>query len=151
MLWEIIHLRLLNHYESVMKAMCIYQNFTVLPKHQHKKINQASWTICYIEKITTIPKGKTVDTTHLKPGEIIHMDLTLYIVTSIQGFTSMNTAVCVKNIMIWVFPITPKHAPDRIILFILIKFQNEKHPYKLVRVDADIAYGKLNRCYQLST
>ena len=115
MLWEIIHLRLLNHYESVMKAMCIYQNFTVLPKHQPKKIKQASWTICYIEKITTIPKGKTVDTTHLQPGELIHMDLPLYIVTYIQGFTSMNTAVCAKNIMLWVFPTTSKHAPDRII------------------------------------
>ena len=61
--------------------------------------------------MTYPPKGKTVDTTNIQPGEIIHMDFSFFNVNSIQGFTSMLTAVYEKTIMLWIFPTVPKIYP----------------------------------------
>ena len=62
MSWELIHHRLLHPSNSVIKSMCLQQTITKLPKELPKKINHATCTICYSEKITTLPKGTTVDT-----------------------------------------------------------------------------------------
>ena len=43
--------------------------------------------------MTTLPKGTTIDTLNLKPGEPRNTDFAFYNVTSIQDFTSMITAV----------------------------------------------------------
>ena len=61
-----------------MKAMCHHQTVTGLPKHCHNKLNQVPCTICYTEKMKKIPKGKTVVTTNLQPGELIQMDFVSY-------------------------------------------------------------------------
>ena len=74
--------------------MCHHKNLTGLPKHFPKKIDEAQCTIFYTETIKTLPKGKTVETTNLQPGEIIHMDFAFYNVTPILGFTSMLDVVC---------------------------------------------------------
>ena len=50
------------------------------------------------------PKGKTVGTTNLQPGEPIQMDFDFYNVTYICWFASMLTVVGEKNRMIWVLP-----------------------------------------------
>ena len=84
--------------------MCCNKTLDGIQKHFPTKINKAPCTICYTEKNTTFPKGTTVDTSNLKPGELIHMEFSLYNVTSICGFTSMITVVCAKTIMLWVFP-----------------------------------------------
>ena len=47
MSWEIIHLHLLHPSESVMKAMCLHQTLTGLPKKCPNKMNQAPLTIYY--------------------------------------------------------------------------------------------------------
>ena len=73
------------------------------------------------------PKGTTIDTTNIQPGELIHTYFDLYNVTSIQGFTYMLTVVCEKNRMIWVFTNTSKIPPVQIIHFILIALNNEQH------------------------
>ena len=49
----------------------------------------------------TFPKGITIDTTNLQPGEIIHVDFSFYNVTSAKCFTSIITVVCAKTIMLW--------------------------------------------------
>ena len=41
MSWELIHLRLIHPYDSVIKAMCCHQTLTGLPKYLSKKLNQA--------------------------------------------------------------------------------------------------------------
>ena len=69
--------------------------------------------------MTTSPKVKTVGTTNLQPGELIHMDFAFYNVTSIRGLTSMLTVLCEKTKMIWIFPTAFKHYPVRIIRFVL--------------------------------
>ena len=68
MSYELINLYLLHPYDSVMKAMCHHQNLDGLPKHFPKKINKEPCKICYTEKITTTPKGTTVDTSKIQPG-----------------------------------------------------------------------------------
>ena len=59
----------------------------------------------------TPPKITTVDTTNLKPGELIQIDFDFYNVTSVCGFTSMLTIVCAKTRLIWVFTTTSKQSP----------------------------------------
>ena len=98
--WELIHHHLLHPYDSVMKAMHRHQTLPGLPKHCPKKLKQSPCTICYTENMTTYPKGTTVGTNNLQPGELIHMDFYFYSVNSIRGFNSMLTVVCTNTIII---------------------------------------------------
>ena len=95
--------------------MCHYKTLTGPPKHFPKKINKLPCTIFYTAKMTNSPKGTTFDITNLNPGELIHMDLDLYNVTSIRGFNSILTVVCANKIMHWVFYTSSKRAPVHII------------------------------------
>ena len=74
--------------------------------------------------MTTFPKGTTVDTSNLQPGEFIHMEFSFYNVISIRGFTSMITVVYKNTIMLWIFPNVYKIDHVRIILFILTTLKN---------------------------
>ena len=130
MSWELVRRPLLHPYDSVMKAMCHHQTLDGLTKHRLKIINKAPCTIYYTETITTINKGTTVDTTNLKPGEIILMDFVFYNVTSIHGFTSMITVICAKTIILWVLTTASKISPVQIVRFILTTLNNEQHPCK---------------------
>ena len=84
--------------------------------------------------MTTINKGKTVDTSNLQPVELIYTDLAFYNITSIRGFTFMITVVCAKTRMIWVLPIVSKRTSVSIIQFILTTIMNEQNPYEHVGV-----------------
>ena len=86
------------------------------------------------------PKGETVDTTNLQPGERIHVKLALYHVTSIIVFTSKLDFFCAKTRIICVFPTASKRAPVNIICSILTTLNNEKQPFKHVIV---YKYGAL--------
>ena len=77
--------------------------------------------------MTAFPKVKTVETTKIKPGELIHISCAFYNVTSARGFTSMLTVVCENTSTIWVFPTASKISLVRIICFVLTKSRNEKH------------------------
>ena len=92
--------------------------------------------------MTTINKVTTVDTSNLRPGELIHMDFSFYNVTSIRGFTSMLIAVYPNNRMLWVLTVASKRAPVRIIHFIMKTLINEQHPCKRVIVDVDSVLSK---------
>ena len=72
----------------------------------------------------TINKITTVVTSNLQKGELVHMDFAFYNVNSIRRFTSMLTVVCVKTIMLWVFPTSYKRVPFITISFILITLIN---------------------------
>ena len=67
MSWEIIRRRLLHPSDSIMKAMFRHQTLDVLPKHFPNKIHKSLCIISYIEKMTTINKVTTVDTSNLRP------------------------------------------------------------------------------------
>ena len=56
----------------------------------------------------TSPKAKPVDTTNLQPGELIHLYLAFYNLTSISGFNSILTVVYAKTVMLWLFPTASK-------------------------------------------
>ena len=85
----------------------------------------------------TINKLTTVDTSNLKPGEIIHMDFEFYNVNSICGFTSMLTVIFEMTRMIWVNPTASKRAPVHTTHFITTTPKNEQHPCKRIRFDED--------------
>ena len=77
--------------------------------------------------MTTFPKGTTVGTSNLQPGELFHMDFSVYNVTSIRGFTSMLTFFCAKTIVLRVFPTTYKKSPVRIICSIQTTLKKKQH------------------------
>ena len=124
-----------------------HQTITGPPKQCPKKLNQAPWTICYTEKMKTPPKGTTVDTNKLQSGELIHINLDFYSVTSIHGFISTLVVVFEKTRMLWVFTTTSKCPPIRIINFILTKMNKEQYPCKCVRVDK---YGALENSTEVT-
>ena len=121
---EIIHHRLLHPSVSVMKLIFHHQTLNGLPEHCPNKLKKSPRTICYTTKNSYLPKVKTVDTSNLLPGELIHMDVDLYNITSIRGFTSMVTVVFANTIMLCLLPTVSKRAPVRIIRFILTTLNN---------------------------
>ena len=70
---KLIRCHLLHHSNSTMKAMFCNQTLNILPNYCSKKLKNVPCTICYTEKIKLSPKGSTVDTSKLQPGELIHM------------------------------------------------------------------------------
>ena len=108
MSWELIHRHLLYPSDSDMKEICRTPNLTGLPKQFTKNLNQAPCKICYTEMMTTLSIGTTVDTNNLQPGELIHMDFSLYNMTSILVFTSIITVVFTNTRMLWILPIAYK-------------------------------------------
>ena len=74
--------------------------------------------------MTNFNKGKTVNTSNLQPGELIHMDFDFYNVTYIHGFISMLTVVCANTRMLWVLPTASKRAPVHIVCFIMTTLMN---------------------------
>ena len=135
---ELIRLHLLHPSNSVMKSMCRHQTLYGLPKHCPKKIHKAPCAICYTEKMTTINKGTTVNTSNLRPGELIHMEFSFYSAIYIRCFASMLTVVCARTRMLCVFPASSKRSNVCIIRFILTTLINEQHPCKVIRADEDI-------------
>ena len=92
--------------------------------------------------MTTSPKCTIVDTTHLQLGELVHVHLAVYIVTSAIELSYMLTVLCAENITIWLFPAESKRPPVRKVCFIITELKNEQHPFKPVRVDKDCALEK---------
>ena len=121
--------------------MCFHQTLIVIPKHWPNNINKSPRTVWYTEK-WQFPKGATFDTTNIWPGELLHMEFSIYIVNYIQGFTSVINVVFTKARLIRIFTIASKWSPVRIIIFILKTFKNEQHPFIRVRADEDGALEK---------
>ena len=123
-----------------------HHTFDVIPKHFLKKTTTTPCNICYTERMNIFPKGATGYITNLQLGYILYLDFELYNVTSIRKFTSMLNIVCTRTKMIWIFPITYKQAPVRIIRFILTTLNNEK---SIQMYDSwwRCLHGKINRCY----
>ena len=84
-------------------------------------------------KMTIFPIGTAVDTTHLQPGDILHLYLSFYNVTSIHGFTEIIVIVCAKTIILWIFLTTSNQYPVIIIRFIL-NFLNKNIHEKLLEL-----------------
>ena len=140
--WELIHLHLLHPYESFMKEMYHHLTLTGLPNHFPKNINELPCTVFFTAKMTISPKDKTVETTNLRPGELLHMEFALQNVAYTQGFTSMITVLHVKTTTVWILPTASKQPPIRIILFMLTTLNDENHTCRHVRVNEDGALEK---------
>ena len=84
-------------------------------------------TVCFTKKMIISPKGATVDTTNIWPGELLFVEFSFYNAISVQGFTSMLTVVYAKTKVLWIFPNAYKQVPVRIIWFLLTKLKNENY------------------------
>ena len=112
---------------------------------------------CAKGKMQKAPKGSNLDTSHLKPGQRLQMDLgfmrgpsnlqevvereakpKMRIIISRQGFTSYLLIIDAKTRYIWVFLLRSKHAPVKLIdRFLATHGRHDNTEVCTIRTDGD--------------
>ena len=108
----LLHRRLCHVFHDKFKIMCQNQTINGLPKRFSKRLltNGTSCWICSSAAMTDIPKGIVMNTSILRPGELIHIDFCFINVTSIRGFTCVLMIVDARTRNKWEFA-TPTKRP----------------------------------------
>ena len=85
--YEALHRRLSHIWEKKITTMCKQQTLIGLPKVKPKRHHDACpCTICIPTKGKNRNKVKTIDTSDLEQGNMLHMDITFFDITSCRGF-----------------------------------------------------------------
>eukprot|EP00957_Ditylum_brightwellii_P182180 13880098-Ditylum_brightwellii.AAC.1 len=92
------------------------------PKHQYY---DCICSICTITKQKNRSKGKTVDTSNCTSGQVIHIGITFFDKTFIQGFNSALNIIDAKSRKLFGFSISTKRVPVRILIFFLLAMIHE--------------------------
>jgi hypothetical protein len=96
--------------------MCKQQTLIGLPKTKPKRHHASCiCAICTLTKQKSQNKGKTVDTSSYTLRKVIHLDITFFDTTSIQGFNSVLNIIDAKSRKLFGFPSSAKSVPTRII------------------------------------
>ena len=79
--------------------MCKEETIKDMPKRCSKRFNHNKKTclICIRGSTASLPKGITINTENLRPGELIHTDFYFLNGILIRGFTCVLLAVCAKS------------------------------------------------------
>ncbi len=139
---ELIHQRLGHSSHRKLDLMCQNGSLQGLPKRPFPQANKVC-PICVKAKFSHPPKGHTVDTTHLRRGELLHIDFAFWDITSLRGFTSMLSIIDAKTRMLWLFCTASKGSPIHIIEYLLDMLHKENCSPMTIRVDEE---GSLARC-----
>ena len=70
---ELIHRHLLHPYDIFIKGICRHKSHKWPTKHCPKQNKHRTTYNILHRKMKKIPKGTTVDTSKLQPGELIHV------------------------------------------------------------------------------
>ncbi len=122
--------------------MCQHGSLLGLPK----KPFPTTTTICPVcikAKFSHPPKGRTLDTSTLPRGALLHIDFAFWDVTSLRGFTSMLCIIDAQTRMLWVFCTASKGPPIHIIDYLLDMLLKDNCQPSTIRVDEE---GSLARC-----
>jgi len=99
---SLVHQRLAHCNHRKFDLMCRQETLSGLPKQPFPP-HHAECPICLMSKFAHPPKGKTLSTDHLTPGELLHIDYSFWDLPSIRGFTSMLLIIDAKTRMLWLF------------------------------------------------
>ena len=99
--------------------------------------------LTYIKDITGYAKGKlhhdphgsTVNTDHLRPGQLIHTDLYFINTVSIKGFTSVLLIMDANTHKLWQFPTPQKRPQPDTVTFIMCQLKIIDREVQHIRSD----------------
>ena len=135
--WTILHRRFDHIKDDKLAKMCTKQLMEELPARFPKK-EQKHKTDCWICPRGTLhhdPHGVTMNTAHLRPGQLIHMDFYFINRTSIRGFTSVLLILDARTRKMWQFPTQQKRPPLDIVTFFLTQLQRMGRAVQHIRTD----------------
>ena len=135
--WTIIHRRLDHINDEKLALMCTQQLMTGLPKKFPSKARihkQICW-ICPRGDLNNDPHGVTINTDHLRPGQLIHMDFYFINATSIRHFTAILLILDGKTRKLWQFPTQQKRPPLDIVNFFLLQLKRMERKVQPIRTD----------------
>ena len=136
--YEALHRRLSHICEKKITTMCKQQTLIGLPKVKPKRHHEACHcTICILTKGKNRNKGKTIDTSDLEPGNMLHIDITFFDITSFRGFNSSLNIIDAKSRKLWGFLSSAKRTPLRIIKYFLHAIQKEGKTVIEIRIDEE--------------
>jgi hypothetical protein len=72
-----------------------------------------------------VRKWKTVDTSYLFPGELLHIDFAFWDLISRHGFSAMRVAIYANTCKLWLFCTASKKAPLHILRWIFSNLRRE--------------------------
>ena len=123
--------------------MCKKQTLIGLPKVKPKRHHKACHcTICVLTKGKNRNKGKTIDTSDLEPGNMLHMDIMFFDITSCSGFNSSLNIIDAKFRKLWGFLSSAKRTPLRTIKCFLHAIQKEGKTVIEIRIDDEGAISR---------
>ena len=109
----IVHRRLGHALEERVNKMAKLDILLDLPKRKSKRYKKQNCRciICWKASTVNLPKGITMTTSNLRPGELIHMDFCFLEETSIRNFTCALIIVDAKVRKMWTFCSQSKRPP----------------------------------------
>jgi hypothetical protein len=107
---SIVHQRLAHCNPRKLDTMCKQNTLQGLPTTPFPQPKHEC-PICLMSKFSHPPKGKTIDTNHIEPGELLHIDFSFWDTQSHRGFTTMLLIIDAKTRMLWLFCSSSKRAP----------------------------------------
>ena len=141
--YEALHRPLSHICEKKLTSMCKLQTITGLPKRKPKRHHHACiCTICIITKGKNRAKGKLIDTTNINVGNLLHMDITFFDVTSIRGFNCSINIIDAKSRKLWGFLSSAKRLPLRIFKYFLHALTKEGKDIHEIRIDEEGAIAR---------
>ena len=135
--WSLFHRRLDHIKDEKMANMCKRQLLKDLPKSFPAKF-QNHRRDCWIRPRASLhndPHGTTVNTDHLRPGQLIHLDFFFMNKESIRKFTSVLNVVDAKTRKLWLFCTPSKTPPLDIIRLFLTQLQRMGRPVSHIRTN----------------
>ena len=101
----------------------------------NKQIHKRECWICPRGTLHHDPHGVTLNTDHLRPGQLIHMDFYFINKESIRGFTSVLLILDAKTRKMWQFPTPQKRPPLDIVEFFLAQLRRMGRTVQHIRTD----------------
>ena len=144
----LLHRRLKHASNDKMNTMCKKQTIKGLPERLSMRFLQCGkdcW-ICHAGVTLNLPRGITMSTEFLRPGELIHMDFYFMNVTSIRGFTCVLNIVDAKTRNKWEFGTPNKRPPIDTVDYFLTQCKMEGRPVMRIRMDRG---GEISRSAEM--
>ena len=133
----LLHRRLCHASKDKFRIMCQRKTILGLPERFSQRLLTGGiicW-ICDAAAMTDIPKGITMNTSILQPGELIHIDFCFINVLSIRGFTCVLMIVDARTRNKWEFATPTKRPPINVLDFFLTQCALEGRPVSKIRTD----------------
>ena len=136
--WIRIHFGLIHASPTMMKNIINKDILTDIPTSLRTKHSfHCSCYICMATKTNKLPRGRSVDKSHLKPFERLHIDFSFFGETSIRGFTTALDITCGSTSYPFGFPCRAKTPPLEIVRWVISTIRTMGYTVLFIRVDED--------------